>query len=96
MSAVALFLTGGPLTHSEYTFGELVGTTNGLAVLAMIVLWVVLVSLVEMAGGRVDDAVDDTGSQAGFAISRRTGTLFNGAAVSAILLLFVSGYLVVG
>lgn len=92
ISALALFITGGPLTSSQYTLGELLGTTRGYGVIAMIVLWLVLIALVEVAGSRARDLTEGTASD----LSEGTRTLFHGAAVVSGLLLVVSGYLVTG
>lgn len=92
ISALVLLVTGGPLTSSQYTFGQLLGTMRGYAVLAMILLWVVLVVLVEIAGGRAQTLDEIT--MAG--VPDDTQILFHAGAVAAVLLLVVSGYLVVG
>ncbi len=92
ISALVLLVTGGPLTSSQYTVAGLLGTARGYAVLAMILLWVVLVVLVEIGGGRVQD-IDEI-SMAG--VPDQTELFFHGGAVAAVLLLIVSGYLIVG
>lgn len=92
ISALALFITGGPLTSSQYTFGELLGTTRGYGVIVMIVLWLVLIGLVEVAGSRARNLTAATTLD----LSPGTRTLFHGAAVVSGLLLVLSGYLVTG
>lgn len=92
ISALVLLITGGPLTSSQYSISKLIGSTRGYAVLAMIVLWVVLVTLIETAGSQVHES----GGKATREIPEQTQWLFDVAALSAVLLLIVSGYLVVG
>lgn len=92
VSALVLLVTGGPLTSSQYNIGALFETTRGYAVLSMILLWVVLVGLVEVGGGRLQELGEIPMS----GVPDRTQLLFHGAAVAAIVLLVVSGYLVSG
>ncbi|PSP39069.1 transporter, partial [Halobacteriales archaeon QH_7_65_31] len=57
-SAVVLFLTGGHQAGNFYTFESLTGTFRGHLVLAMLVLWLALTALVEIAGARLRDGLD--------------------------------------
>ncbi|WP_336037553.1 hypothetical protein [Halobacterium yunchengense] len=84
-SATVLFLTGGyMLTLAGYTEGDaLTGTGSGHLVLAMVVLWLALAALTEVAGGRLADGEDAT-------------SLLYGAAVVAALLLLDASLLIAG
>lgn len=54
LSSVVLLLTGGHLAQARYTADSLVGSTNGVLVLAMVGLWLVLAGLVEVAAKRFE------------------------------------------
>lgn len=61
-SGLVLFLTGGyMLSAFGYVPGDrLLGSVEGYLVLAMIVLWLVLIGIVEMAGSRLTAGRDAT------------------------------------
>lgn len=54
-SALVLLLTGGHLAAARYGGGALTGTARGWAVIAMVVLWLALGGLVEVAASRHED-----------------------------------------
>lgn len=58
-SAAILFLTGGHLAGTMYTFDGLVGTTRGNLVLAMTALWLVLAGVLHVGTKRLDDGIDE-------------------------------------
>lgn len=57
-SALVLLLTGGHLAQAGYTAASLTGTTDGRLVLAMVVLWLALAVLVEVATGRLTEGLE--------------------------------------
>ncbi len=81
-SALVLFLTGGyMLSAFGYVPGDrLLGSVEGYLVLAMIVLWLVLIGIVEMAGARLTTGRDAT-------------SLLYAAAVVAVVVLLDAGAL---
>lgn len=84
-SALLLLLTGGHMAGTKYTTATMTGTTSGLAVLAMFVLWLALGGLVEVAASRYEEE--------GAAAAK---PLFRAAAVVAVLLLIDGGLLAGG
>jgi putative copper export protein len=58
-SAAVLFLTGGHLAGTLYTFDGLVETTRGNLVVAMTALWVVLAGVLHVGTKRLDDGVEE-------------------------------------
>ncbi|MCG1003007.1 MULTISPECIES: hypothetical protein [Halobacterium] len=84
-SSVVLLLSGGyMLTLAGYTDGgTLTGTGRGHLVLTMLVLWLALAGLTEVAAGKLEDGEDAT-------------SIFYGASVVAILLLLDAGALATG
>lgn len=84
-SALLLLLTGGHLAGVRYGGGALTGTTRGWAVIAMVLLWLALGGLVEVAASRHEAG----GSEA-------SSPLFLAAAVTAVLLLLDAGLLAGG
>lgn len=84
-SALVLLLTGGHLAGTRYTAESLTGTTAGWAVLAMLVLWLALAGLTEVAASKHEDG----GPEA-------SATLFRVAGVVAALLLIDGGLLAAG
>lgn len=92
-SAILLLLTGGHLAATHYSVDSLTGTTGGWLVLAMLLLWVILVALVEIATGRL---VDGTGRQKIREPARKARRPLQVAAVVAVLLLVDGGLLAAG
>jgi hypothetical protein len=84
-SALVLLLTGGHLAGTRYTAESLTGTTAGWAVLAMVLLWLVLAGLTEVAASKHEDG--------GPAAAR---PLFRAAGVVAVLVLIDAGLLAGG
>jgi len=58
LSAVVLFLTGGHLAGTLYTFEGLVETTRGNLVLAMTALWLVLAVVLHVGTRKLDAGVE--------------------------------------
>lgn len=90
-SAVLLLLTGGHMAGTAYTVESLTGSPRGHLVLTMLVLWLVLTGLVEVAGSKLTDgtARDKVREPA-----REATRFFQGATVVALLLLVDAGLLV--
>ena len=68
-SSLILFVTGGHLAASKYTFGSLQSTTRGHLVLGMVVLWILMTGMVQagvsiLKKGLEDDKVRDPSSSA--------------------------------
>lgn len=90
-AAALMFVTGGHLAATGYTFGALASTTRGNLVVAMVVLWLALTALVEIGGSRLRDGVeqrkvrDPAASAIGF---------YRGAAVVGALLFLTAGAIV--
>ena len=59
VSAVILFVTGGHLAGTLYTFEGLVSTTRGNLVVAMTALWLVLAGVLHVGAKRLDDGVEE-------------------------------------
>lgn len=90
LSAVLLLLTGLRMAMLEgYTSSEsLFGTTNGLLVVAMIVLWLVLMGLVEVGASRLTDG---TSQKKVRSPARDARPFFLAASLAAVLLLVNAG-----
>lgn len=88
LSAVVLFLTGGYLAGERYTGASLTGTTNGVLVLVMILLWLALTGLTEVGASRLRDALDEQRVRTAGRASHR---LFQAASLVAVALLVVGG-----
>lgn len=89
-SALVLLATGGHMAGTLYTAESLTGSPTGHAVLGMVVLWFLLAALVEIGASRMGDALDEGKVRTA---AERGGTLLQGAAVVALLLLVDAGYL---
>jgi len=55
LCALVLLLTGGHLAATTYGVDGLTGTTAGYLVVAMVVLWLALAGLIEVAAARMTD-----------------------------------------
>lgn len=93
VSAVVLFLTGGHMAGTRYTFETLFGSPRGHLVLTMLVLWLALTALVEIGASRMRDGLE---SEKVRTPAREGGPVFKVASVVAILLLVVGGVLASG
>lgn len=93
LSALVLLLTGGHMAGTGYEFSGLIETTRGNLVLAMVALWLVLIVLVEVAGGRFASGLDAGKLREP---ARNVTRLFQLAAVVALGLLVVAGALAGG
>ncbi len=93
VSALVLFLTGGHMAASAFTFGSLTGSTRGRLVLVMLALWFVMAGLVEVGARRLRDDLAE-GNDASSA--RRARRLLQAAAVVAGLVLIDAGLLAAG
>ncbi|WP_136602171.1 copper resistance protein CopD [Salinigranum halophilum] len=91
VAAVVMFLTGGHLTGTRYTFETLASTTNGNLVLVMLALWLGLTALVEVGSSRLRDGLDrkKVREPAANALG-----LFRGAAVAGALVFLTAGAIV--
>lgn len=88
-SAGILFLTGGHLAGTLYTFETLLGTVRGYLVLAMLALWLVLAGILHFGTRKLRASADgDLESRIG--ASQRW---FGVAGVVAVCLLVVAGLL---
>lgn len=89
-SALVFLVTGGHMAATKYGDGRLLGTTDGLVVVGMLVTWLVLTGLVEMGVGRTLSELDTgrlrTAGQENLTLFRVMGGL-------AVLLLLFGGYL---
>lgn len=92
-SALVLFLTGGHMAASGFTFGSLTGAPRGRLVLVMLALWFVLAGLVEVGTGRIRDDLGEGRDSSG---TRRSGRVLQAAAVVAGLVLIDAGLLAAG
>jgi predicted tellurium resistance membrane protein TerC len=88
VSAVFLFVTGGHMAAQGYTGESLLGTTNGLLVLAMLALWLALAGLVEVGSSKL---TDDLQMKKVRAPAREYLGFFRAAAVVGVLLLVDAG-----
>lgn len=59
LSVVVLFLTGGHLAGTLYTFEGLVETTRGNLVLTMLALWFVLAVVLHVGTKKLDSGVEE-------------------------------------
>jgi hypothetical protein len=89
-SAVVLLLTGGHQAGTLYTFETLLGTGRGHLVVTMLVLWVAMTGLVEVAGSKLRDGLDAGKLREP---AREARPFLRGAAVLAVLLLVDAGLL---
>ena len=87
-SAAVLFLTGGHMAATGYPGRNLLETTNGNLVLAMLGLWLVLAGLVEVGSSKLTDELQMKKVRAPAA--QYLG-LFRAASVVGILLLVDAG-----
>ncbi|MFC7233997.1 CopD family protein [Halosegnis marinus] len=92
-SAVVLLLTGGHQAGNLYTFESLVGSPRGHLVLTMLVLWVAMTALVEIAGARLRRGLDAGKLREP---AREAKPFLRGAAALAVLLLIDAGLLAGG
>lgn len=95
VSAVLLLLTGLRMAMlGNYTSTDtLLGTTNGLLVVTMIVLWFVLMGLVEVGSSKLTDG---TSKKKVRSPAKNAKPFFYGASAVAVLLLLNSGVLAGG
>jgi putative copper export protein len=93
VAAVLLLLTGGHLAAVSYSTSELIGSARGHLVLTMVVLWLALTGLVEVAAGRLTDGTERQKVREPAAKAR---PFLLAASVVALLLLAVGGLLTSG
>lgn len=89
LSSLVLFITGGHLAGTGYTFELLGGSPRGHLVLTMVALWFVLTGLSHAASSRLTRHLDDGAMRAAAAYA----TWFYAAGVVAVGLLIVAGRL---
>lgn len=58
-SVIVLFLTGGHLAGTLYTFEGLVETTRGNLVVTMLALWLVLAGVLHVGTKKLDGGIED-------------------------------------
>lgn len=92
VSALILFLTGGHLAGSLYTVETLTGSRNGSLVLAMLTLWFLLATLVEVGAGKLVSGFD---RQKVRTPAQKARPFFLAASIVAALLLVDAGLLAV-
>jgi hypothetical protein len=90
VSALLMFVTGGHLAGTRYTVGSLFGSGRGHLVLAMLALWLILTALVEIAGSRAKDGLEQKKVRTP---AENAAPFYLGAAVVAVLLLVDAGLL---
>ncbi|MFC7199598.1 transporter [Halospeciosus flavus] len=92
-SAFLLLVTGGHLAGTRYTVASLTGTGRGHLVLTMVVLWLALAALVEVAAARMRDGLelDKVRTPA-----ENAQSIFRAASLVAVLLLVDAGLLMGG
>lgn len=93
VSALALFASGGHMAGNGYTVDSLFGSSRGHLVLTMVLLWFVLAALVEVGSAKLRDGLDAGKVRSPARDARRT---FHAAAVVAVALLVVAGFLAGG
>ncbi|WP_458187274.1 CopD family protein [Haladaptatus sp. NG-WS-4] len=89
LSALVLFVTGGHLAGTGYTFEYLLNQPRGHLILTMVALWFVLAGLSHLASSRLTKRLDAGAKQAATA----NATLFHAAGLVAVGLLLVAGRL---
>lgn len=89
-SAVVLLLTGGHLAAVKYTTASLTGSLSGYLVIVMVVLWLVLAGLVEVAMSKISDGLRERKVRTPAAKGR---PFLLAASVVSILLLLNAGIL---
>ena len=89
-SVGVLFLTGGHMAGTRYTFESLQGTGRGHLVVTMLGLWFVLAGLLHVGTHGLTDELDSGSVESAVAA---TATWFNASAVVALALLVVAGLL---
>jgi len=92
VSAVVFVVTGGHLAATRYGDGALLSTSRGHVVLTMLVLWLVVTGLLEMALGKMETALGEGHIQTA-GREARLPLLASAVLLSVVLLL--GGYLAV-
>lgn len=90
VSALLLFVTGGHLAGTLYTFEGLLSGYRGHLVLAMTFLWLVMAALVEVGAARMRSGLDEEKVRTPATDAR---PFYQAAALVAGLLLVVAGLL---
>ncbi|MEF8853532.1 MAG: transporter [Haloarculaceae archaeon] len=92
VSAVVVLATGGHMAAEAagYTVASLTGTARGHLVLGMVALWVALIGLVEVGGGKLADGFDEMKVREP---AREARPFFLAATVVSLLLLLDAGLL---
>lgn len=93
LSALVMLATGGHMAGTGYTVESLTGETRGHLVLGMVVLWLTLIVLVEVGGGKLADGFDRKKVREP---AREARPYFLAATVVALLLLLDGGLLASG
>ncbi|MUV58751.1 CopD family protein [Halogeometricum sp. CBA1124] len=89
-ASVVMFLTGGHMAGTGYTFDLLLNSSRGHLVLAMLFLWLVLSALVEIGRSRLVEGLQEKRVRSP---ARNAMGVFRAAAVVGVLLLVNAGLL---
>src|SRR6056297_111368 len=82
-ASVVMFLTGGHMAGTGYTFDLLLNSSRGHLVLAMLLLWLVLSALVEIGRSRLVEGLQEKRVRSP---ARNAMGVFRAAAVVGVLL----------
>jgi len=93
LSALVMLATGGHMAGTGYTVDSLTGTPRGHLVLTMLGLWVLLIGLVEVGGGKLADGFDRKKVRGP---AREARPFMLAASGVSVLLLLVAGLLISG
>lgn len=93
VSALAMLLTGGHMAGTTYNVERLTGEPRGHLVLTMVALWLALIVLVEVGGGKLASGFDEKKVREP---AREARPFFLAGAVVAVLLLLDAGLLASG
>lgn len=93
VSALVMLASGGHMAGTLYTVERLTGETRGHLVLGMVALWLALVVLVEVGGGKLADGFDEKKVREP---AREARPYFLAASVVSLLLLLDGGLLASG
>jgi uncharacterized membrane protein len=92
-SALVMLATGGHMAGTGYTVESLTGSTRGHLVLGMVALWLLLIVLVEVGGGKLAAGFDEKKVREP---AREARPFFLAGSLVAVLLLLDAGLLASG
>jgi uncharacterized membrane protein len=93
VSALVVLASGGHMAGSAYTVETLTGTTRGHLVLGMVLLWLALILLVEIGGGKLASGFDEKKVREP---GRAARPYFRAGSLVAVLVLLDAGLLAAG